>query len=159
MGLDATVYCDCFETGRLKELPPEPALVYVCANGSLDCKSEDSEVLAAFDEWLQERACEHEEGVLVSHWIGNATHVGLLRSELEKDAEKFSILLEEVLYSGTHTGDYLSGTKIFQLQKVLKVLAKFVASGKDSQRFVDEFRVQMEELANAALAVGKPISF
>ncbi len=159
MGLDATVYCDCFEIGRLKELPPDPALAYVCANGSLDCRSEDSEVLSAFDEWLQESACEHGEGVLVSHGIGNATHVGLLRRELEKDAEKFPILLEKVLYSGTHTGDYLSGTEILKLQKELKTLATFVASGKDIQTFVDEFRMQMDELANAALTVGKPISF
>lgn len=159
MGLDATVYCDCFETGRLKERPPNPALVDVCDNGSLECRSDDSKVLSAFDEWRQRRACEHEEGVLLSHWIGNASHVGLLRSELEKDATKFSILLEKVLYSGTHTGDYLSGKDVLKLQKELKALAEFAASDKDSQSFVDEFRVQIAELANAALSVKKPISF
>lgn len=159
MGLDATVYCDCFESGRLKELPPDPSLVYVCDNGSLDCKSEDSEALSAFDEWLQTRACEHEDGALVSHRIGSATHVGLLRRELEKDSKEFPLLLEEVLYSGTHTGDYLSGKEILKLQKELKVLAEFAASSKDSQLFVGEFRAQMEELANAALSVKKPISF
>lgn len=37
MGLDATVYCDCFETGRLKELPPNPS-VFVSDDGSLDCR-------------------------------------------------------------------------------------------------------------------------
>ncbi len=157
MGLDAAVYCDCFEIGRLKELPPDLALVYVRANGSLDCRSKNAEVLSAFDAWLQKRACEHEEGVLVSHWIGNATHVGLLRGELEKDAKKFSVLLEKVLYSGTHTGDYLSGKEIFELQNELKVLAKFAARDKDTQSFIDEFRMQIVELADAALSVKKPI--
>lgn len=116
-------------------------------------------MLAAFDEWFQETVCEHEEGVIVSHRIGSATHVGLLRKELEKDAKKFPVLLEKVLYSGTHTGDYLSGRKILKLQRELKVLAKFAASSKSSQSIVDEFREQMEELANSALAVEKPISF
>jgi len=159
MGLDATVYCNCFETGRLKESPPDPALVEVCDNGSLECRSENSEVLSAFDEWLQKHACEHEGGVLVSHWIGNASHVGSLRSELEKDAKKFFILLEKVLYSGTHTGDYLSGKEVLKLQKELKALTEFAVSNKGSQSFVDEFRMQMKELANAALSVKKPISF
>lgn len=159
MGLDAAVYCDCFEAGRLKELPPDPTLIYVCDNGSLDCRSEDSHVLSGFDEWLQERACEHEEGLLISHRIGSAAHVGLLREELEKEAKKFPLLLKKVLYSGTHTGDYLLGKEILTLQKELKALAEFAASGRDSQLFVDEFRVQMEELANAALSVMKPLSF
>lgn len=159
MGLDALVYCNCFETGRLKKMPPDLSLVYVCDDGSLDCNSEDLEMLLAFENWLQKRFCEHKEGLLVSHRIGNATHVSLLRAELENDAKKFPILLEEVLYSGTHTGDYLTKKEVLKLKKELKALADFATLSNDSQAFVDEFREQMGELADAALSVNKPIAF
>ena len=41
MGLDAFVFCNCYEKGKLREPPPRPGLVFVTENGSLDCKSDD----------------------------------------------------------------------------------------------------------------------
>src|SRR5437773_8809051 len=106
MGLDATVYCNCFETDRLKELPPDSTIIYVSADGSLDCRSDNMEVLLAFDQWLQNHACEHESGIFIHHRIGNIALVGLLREELRRESNKFPILLEKVLYNGVHAGDY-----------------------------------------------------
>ncbi len=158
MGLDATVYCNCFETGRLKESAPCPQ-VSISADGSLDCGSEDLEKLLAFDQWLLHRACEHPNGVLLHHHIGNLAQVGLLRSELGREVEAFSILLSKVLYSGTHTGDYLLPEDLSNVQAELDRLDKFVSSSERNQEDVDSFRLQMLELVGAALRVGKPISF
>jgi hypothetical protein len=35
MGLDAVVYCDCYERGRVRGPPPQPESVYVDANGQV----------------------------------------------------------------------------------------------------------------------------
>jgi hypothetical protein len=81
MGLDAVVYCDCFERGRLREPPPPGCNLSVSDDGSLLCGSEDLEVQLAFDQWQLERACEHELGVLLHHYIGNIALVAALRDE------------------------------------------------------------------------------
>ena len=108
MGLDATVYCNCFEVGRVKE--PPPCTVVVAADGSLDCKSDDLDTDLSFAKWLL-HACEHANGVLLHHRLGNMALVGLVRSELRQDELKFPVLLTKVLYNGTHAGDYLTSTQ------------------------------------------------
>jgi hypothetical protein len=158
MGLDATVYCNCFETGRLKEPPPCPT-VSISSDGSLECQSEDFDTVLAFDQWLLHRACEHPNGILLRHSVGNLAQVGFLRNELGKEGEMFSILLAKVLYSGAHTGDYLSLEDVSAALSELERLDKFVCSGEEHQADVDSFRRQMIELAEAALRVAKPISF
>ena len=54
MGLDAFVFCDCYEKGELLEPPPRPELVYITETGRLECKSDDSIILEEFDLWLQD---------------------------------------------------------------------------------------------------------
>jgi hypothetical protein len=159
MGLDAAVYCNCFETGRLKEPPPCPTLVSVARNGCLECRSDDLETLLAFDQWVMNRACEHENGILLGRYIGNMARVALLRDELEREAEKFPVSLEKVLYSGTHTGDYLPLDDVRDLQVELNRLDGFICSSGKKQEYIKEFRRQMRELMEAALDVNKPISF
>ena len=158
MGLDATVYCDCFETGRLKE-PPPCASVFVSDDGSLGCGSEDLDALLAFDQWRCHRACDHPAGVLLHHRLGNLTEVGLIRSELQRDGSVFPNLLSKVLYSGTHAGDYLALEDISNIEVELERLSKFVCAVQRNQELIDWFCRQMIELAEAAKRVGKPISF
>jgi hypothetical protein len=158
MGLDATVYCNCFESGLLKE-PPPCSSVFVSDDGSLDCRSDDLDSLLAFDEWIGHRACEHPNGVLLHHHIGNLAQVGLIRSELERDGVKFPILVSKVLYSGTHAGDHLTLQDIATLAVELNRLSSFICSAEPKQEYVDWFRQQMVELVDAATRVRKPISF
>ena len=158
MGLDATVYCNCFERGLLKE-PPPCSSVFVSDDGCLDCRSEDLDSLLSFDEWIGHRACEHPNGILLHHRIGNLAQVGLLRSELERDEEKFPILLTKVVYSGTHAGDYLTLKDIEALAIELNRLGSFVCSSPRNQEYIDWFRQQMLELVDAASRVTKPIAF
>ena len=65
--------------------------------------------MGAHDQWLAE-SCEHE-GFILSFFLGNITKVGNLRSFLRhlqgKPGPRFPILLEKVLYDGTHTGDWI----------------------------------------------------
>jgi hypothetical protein len=116
-------------------------------------------MLLEFDQWLLHRACEHEDGVLLHHRIGNIALVSLLHSELSREAEKFPIVMEKILYSGTHAGDYLALDIVENLKAELDHLGELVCSNERSQKFVDEFRQQLIELVKAALEVRKPISF
>jgi hypothetical protein len=59
MGLDATVYCDCWDTGKVRKPPPQPELVYVEASGQVSLKWDAPEAdEQSFYNWLAE-ACDH----------------------------------------------------------------------------------------------------
>lgn len=159
MGLDAVVYCDCFEKGRLREPPPTGCLLAVSGDGSLFCNSDDLDVQLAFDQWQSNRACEHEDGILVHHRIGNIALVAALRTQLEQEPHRFPFLLSKVLYSGTHCGDYISAQDATLLRPEIAALADVHCEEPDMQEFMRGFEAQMAELVEIALRVGKPISF
>jgi hypothetical protein len=115
--------------------------------------------LLSFDQWLHERACEHRDGVLLHHYIGNVTLVSLLREELSTRANEFPVLLGKVIYNGTHAGDYLSQEHIKNAARELMLLAEFTTADGKRQLYVKNFYQQMRELIEAALLTGKPISF
>jgi hypothetical protein len=158
MGLDATVHCNCFEKGRLREPVPIP-MVMVSPDGSLECASENLEELMAFDQWLLERACEHPNGILLHHRLGNLDRVGFMRQELQRESESFPVLLNAVFYSGTHAGDYLDLKQVREAQEELSRLERFICLDASNQELLDLFRCQMTELAEVALRIGKPITF
>lgn len=161
MGLDAHVCCDCFERGRLREPPPAGLFLRVDPDGSLACQHEPSSLEAglAWDAWRDHRACEHPRGVLLHHRLGNIALIARLADELAREAGRFPILLNQVLYSGTHTGDFLSVETMPNLQQELQALAGFKCREPEAAAFLAQFRAQMWDLANAAMAVGKPIAF
>ena len=98
MGLDAFVFCDCYEKGWLKRKPPDPDLVYVLPNGDLACRSKDSKVLERFDRW-RGKACEHEAGMVAGDWLGNASMVGSIRNELCRRPRDFPTLVRVAVVS------------------------------------------------------------
>jgi len=85
--------------------------------------------------------------------------VGLLRAELQLEAEKFTILVTKVVYSGSHAGDFLRVEEILKLQRELELLRDFRCTSFMSDRFMSTFREQMTELAATALSIKKPIAF
>ena len=117
------------------------------------------DTLLSFDKWSRRGACSHPSGILVHHYIGNLALVDLLRSELEREALRFPILLNKVLYSGSHSGDYLTLDDIAALPVELDKLALVVCSTQPNQEYIECFRRQMIELVEAAERVRKPISF
>jgi hypothetical protein len=159
MGLDACVYCDCFEKGRLCQPPPTGCRLAVAEDGSLFCGSDHVEVQLAFDQWQLRRACPHEAGVLLRRRLGNTALVGELRAELQQHAERFPLLLSKVLYSGTHCGDFISLAEVERLRPELEVLAGLPCAVPERAGFAREFAAQMRDLVSCALAVGKPIAF
>ena len=155
MGLDAFVFCDCYEKGRLRESPPAGVTLCVQPDGSLG-REQDGGTLEsdlAWDEWREQRACEHGGGILLRHRLGNISLVGLLRAELQREAERFSILVTKVVYSGSHAGDHLPVEQIPALQRELELLREFRCTSRKSDGFMTEFREQMSELAATALLI------
>lgn len=159
MGLDAYVFCNCFELGLLRELPPVRAQVYVADNGSLECVSTDLSVEMAFDQWLNDRACQHPRGCLVHHYIGNISLVALLRSELSRDRSKFPTILNKVIYNGIHGGDYIPSDEVAKLKIEIQELKNFHSRDTKTESFIRDFEMQLSELVEAALKLNKPISF
>lgn len=159
MGLDACVYCNCFETGKLRQQPPLPDRVFVMDDGSLDYRCDDLEQTMLFDRWLLEEACEHRNGWLLLHHLGNMSLIAFVRDQLHRQAERFPILLEKVVYSGIHGGDWLAFGEVVQLEKEVSQLQTFVVDDPKEQHWIDEFRDKLVELIDAAKSVRKPISF
>jgi hypothetical protein len=161
MGLDAFIYCDCYEKGRLREPPPGGAQLCVGPDGFLTREQNDGTLESdlAWDEWREKRACEHRGGILLHHRLGNIALIGLLRAELQGDSERFPILATKVVYSGSHCGDFLRLEEIPQLQRELELLREFHCRSRDADRFMSGFREKMSELAAMAISVGKPIAF
>jgi len=161
MGLDAFVFCDCFEKGRLLHPPPVGFAPRVEPDGSLDPGRDDYtlEEILAWDQWREGFACEHGAGMLLRHRLGNISLIGSLRAELRREAERFPILLKRVVYSGSHGGDHLPLDVVKELQKELGELASFKCSSRKSDEFMSGFRIQMLELVAASFSVGKPICF
>jgi hypothetical protein len=160
MGLDAHVNCRCFETAKLRELPPREWDIYVAADGGVDCRNTDLETLMAFDAWTNQcRMCEHEDGVALHHYIGNVGCVAFLREELGREPESFPLLLKKVVYNGVHAGDWHTCEEVRALLPELDRLRRFSASDAKDQPFVESFRNQMTELVECALSLNKPIVF
>src|SRR3954468_4531178 len=122
MGLDAFIFCDCYEKGLLREPPPAGVILQVEPDGSLGRQQQDTTLVSdlVWDEWREQGACEHGGGILLRHRLGNISLVGLLRAELQAKAERFPILVTKVVYSGSHAGDFLPVESIAALQTELE---------------------------------------
>jgi len=158
MGLDAFVFCDCYEKARLKHKPLNPDLVHVLPNGDLGCRSEDSKVLERFDNW-RENACKHEAGMVAGDYLGNGSLIDSIRDELSRKPRRFPTLLNRVIYSGTHCGDHLTVKMVAKLQVELDRLKAHRFGNKGLDREIQILRRQLQKLVRASLKIRKPIAF
>src|SRR5689334_19584624 len=145
MGLDACVYCNCYEKGVMRTPPPNGVRLCVEPNGALECESEKMsfDAVRAFDQWQAFSACQHKRGVLLHHRLGNISLIGSLRSELQAESSRFPVLLTKVIYSGSHAGDFLALDAISVLQQELEALGHFQCSTAESAEFMTRFGAQM----------------
>jgi hypothetical protein len=160
MSLDAMVYCDCYERGKIRRPPPRPEVVTVDESGEvvLTCNQPGTDERGFYD-WLA-TACEHgPRGRLLSYRLGNIALVALLRSLLAREPNRFPILLTQVRYNGVHGGDFLSIEEVERLVPEVEHLKEVHADKEGHEPLVREFERQMRRLVQAALSVGKPIAF
>lgn len=158
MGLDACVYCDCLERGALRSPPDDAWEVYVALDGMRDSRATDMDLLAAFDRWNQ-FACEHEDGILLHHRIGNIALVATFRHLLQESGLAFPVMLEQVLYSGTHCGDWIHVEDLGQLEAEVAQLSQVRGDDAEEEAFMREFEAHMKELVATAMQLNKPIVF
>lgn len=158
MGLHAYVCCDCLEKGRLRSPANSEWQVFVDSDGSRNTRSSDLDVQIAFDQWSS-TACEHELGKYANASIGNISLVGLLQGELNSSGLSFPVLLERVLYSGTHCGDSIPIDLMPQLRAEIDQLSRVHADERQNEKFLREFERTMRALSEHARMLGKPIVF
>ena len=144
MGLHAVVYCDCFERGKVRELPPQPELVYVEPSGQVSFKWDAPNAdQHRFYDWLA-KACDHGPmGELVFHRLGNIS----------------LMLLAKVLYDGTHGGDYLGLEEVSAVAAEVAALRAVSDTQPHNEALIRGFERQMSELVEAAQRLAKPIAF
>ena len=87
--------------------------------------------------------------------LGNISSIAALRYEVGQLLGPQSVLLEKVLYSGTHCGDVLSS------ESLPKLSAELVSIRKAGQRspLLDELITSLEDLVRAAVSQRNPIVF
>ncbi|MGB7621803.1 MAG: hypothetical protein WBN92_05590 [Terriglobia bacterium] len=165
MGLDAFVFCDCVEKKRLKTRHPFPELLVILPDGSPDVETTDPKKQERHDRWMEKRACRHEQCMLAGEWLGNGTWISELWTEINRVSrkwrKKFPVLRDQVIYCGTHTGDYLPLKDVRKLEREIKFLRAQdleKAKVKDIEG-MNEFLSKLEKLVKASLKVGKPIAF
>jgi len=158
MGLDATIYCDCFEQGRLRVAPPSEWKVYVDADGGRNAPTKSLEEDVTFDKW-NDSASEHDRGILLHHRIGSIGEVALLRKVLSRQEDRFPMIFSRVIYDGMHAGDLITADQIPAIEPELRALSDFHSDTAVEEEYIRHFESQLRELVSAAIRLKKPISF
>ena len=159
MTLDAYVRCTCIREGKAKKSHPFPTrLTWDESNAPSLTGEPTEEEWEAHDRWVQQ-ACEHE-GFLVSEFLGNITRAKNVRQFVRglqgNPGPKFPILLEKVVYDGTHSGDWIP---VEQTPALLKEVDLVLASRDILTQGEKEFFESMKRLCEASIATGNPIVF
>lgn len=165
MGLDAFVFCDCVEKGRLRIPHPYPRLLYISSSGSPEIRSNDPAMLQKHVDWMEMDPCQlkHETLMMDGDTLGNAGFINEIRERLERTLRprsQYSVLLTKVLYCGTHTGDHLTIAQVrrlaIELRQLKRVLQGSVAADR---RLIIPTINQLERLTRTSLRTMKPIAF
>jgi hypothetical protein len=143
MGLDAAVF------KSKKHLPFDPEAL----GASFDPDTGEY----FFEDDAMEEKYPPEVWVAVAKWLGNITSIGHLREELAEVLEDDSVVMSKVIYSGTHTGDFLPMNALPDLEWELSVIDEYLE--ERSSPLVAQFVGDMRELMSAAQLEGNPIVF
>ena len=159
MGLDACVYCNCFERGELRSVPRPEWNVYLREDGSRATDTDVLDELISFDAWNLKEACAHERGELLHHRIGNIATVAFIRTILDRFQSDFPIILTKVVYNGSHCCDFLKIDAVRDLSSEIVQLMNVRGTNSKEEQFLRTFEHQLRELTECALQMGKPIAF
>jgi hypothetical protein len=159
MGLDASVRCNCIKEG--KALPhPFPELLAFDELEEPTLKSArdaDLSLWVKHDDWYRD-SCPHS-GYLVKKRVGNMGSAAYVRAYVREFLEgnspnNFPLLLERVIYSGTHSGDWIAASDVPELLTETRRLR-----GLTDDPLIIQFTNDVCELAEASIATGNPIVF
>ncbi len=165
MGLDARVYCDCIETGYLLVPHPFPDRLSIASDGGPDFQSDDLDELLAHDAWLYGSPCRHEACGLVSHWLGNIALVAGIRFAVQRLSSEpeceYPVLWSQIIYSGTHCGDYLTPPEVSELETKIGRLrtCDFGRLDVEDAEYLRQFLAKLDDLIQASRMAHKPIVF
>lgn len=158
MALDGFVRCTCIRDGKAKPHPFPDRLTFDESGEPSLTGDPTEEEWDAHDHWLND-SCEHK-GFLLALFLGNITRVknlrGFLRGLQGTPGPKFPILLEKVLYDGTHTGDWISSKVSAKLRKEVDTVLHSSDILSESEK---EFFNNMKQLCEASIATGNPLMF
>lgn len=158
MALDGFVRCSCVRDGKAKPHPFPERLTFDEANEPMLAGEPSDDEWEAHDNWLED-CCEHG-GFLMSEFLGNITRVqnlrGFLRGLQGTPGPRFPILLEEVLYDGTHTGDWVPKEQTKALAQEVDTVLQSIDILSEGEK---EFFHAMQRLCAASLETGNPILF
>jgi hypothetical protein len=158
MGLDAHVRCACIRDGLAKSHPfPDRLTLDETAEPVLTGDPSEEDWLV-HDRWFAD-SCEHS-GYLLSERLGNISMASHLREFLRPleghPRPRFPILLEKVLYDGTHSGDWIPSERTVDLLKEVETVLHSKDILADSEK---EFFLSMKKLCRASIETGNPIVF
>jgi hypothetical protein len=92
---------------------------------------------------------------LVEKRLGNIAAVAYVRGFLENNSpHSFPLLLERVVYDGTHCGDWVAASDVPQLLTETRRL-----QGLTTDPLIVQFTNDVVVLAEASIATGNPIVF
>ena len=141
---------------------PRPELLFIDDTGYPNIRSNDPHDEDLHDRWEAQNPCLHGHFHLVEHWLGNVGSVGDIRDKLEQLSQnpstEYPILTSRVVYSGSHSGDFLAGEEVVRLRDEVARLRKVVKDSADAIQWND-FLSKLEDLVGGSLSVNKPISF
>ncbi len=160
MTIDACVFCNCYETGKMRVQPPQPDLVFLEESGQLSLRwDQPGANQNRFYHWLAV-ACEHGPlGELVSHQLGNTDRLGFLREVLGRRPDHFPTFLNKVVHDGIRPGHYLDRNGVEQLASEMVYLHDLRCVLPGDERMLRDFESQLGDLIQASRSVEKPIVF
>ena len=158
MSLDACVRCRCIQDGLAKAHPlPERLILNDAAEPELSGDPSEEEWLV-HDRWFAD-SCEHG-GYLLSEPLGNISLVARIREFVRhlqgRPGPRFPILLEHVIYNGTHTGDSLAAAQVELLLKEVDMILHSADILSDTEK---TFFETLRRLCEASMKTGNPILF
>ncbi|MGC4031174.1 MAG: hypothetical protein QM754_05430 [Tepidisphaeraceae bacterium] len=127
-------------------------------SGARFCRTDSVDEDIAFDDWNR-TACDHQDGILLHHYLGNIARIELIRNGLSGLQDLFPIILGEIVHNAIHCCDWLGIKKVELLLPELARLSNIHPNDERQSKCVRDFESQLKELVAAALQVRKPISF
>ena len=157
MALDACVYCNCLEEGKISIAPNAKWGIYIRACGDRDISSVLEEDKIDFDKW-NSTACTHPNGVFTYQYLGNIYQINHIKQFLSQ-FNSFEVILNKVIYSGSHAGDWIDLSDVKIIQKELCVLESLSFPDNQTNTLILDFLYKMKNFIKCSLDLQKPISF